>query len=713
MEWRSAHTAKALLMLSLFMSASTSAQEFSWEVRSGTLRGSPAAILPLASGDILFGSDLQAYRLQRDALGWTATLAQDLPSAHAFFVAADGILLAGSYHGVYRSTDQGMTWGWSDLLDLDVRCFLRTSTGAILAGTYHNGVYRSTDEGRTWSWTGATLVWRFVVDLVLHPNGNIYAVNYSGGHTTGLSCSSDDGVTWDTLETEGVAYNPSRSYTFRSMAITPSGKMFLGCDGFILTSVDGRFWSLLNETAVTMPSVGVCRDLSITPEGAVVVASPEGGVYASVDDGVNWAPIIPASYQPTAVLADSNGRIYAATLDGICVTSDRAGEIESTVLAVQGWGGTILNAGHHHLYCGFPNGRLYLTLNDGVTWDRIPSLPEGSSADLVTAADSLVVLGGSIISLSTNGGRTWTTAAPDSVTSYYYPKLITHDRTIVVANSSLHVYCTTDLGGTWTMKALPVSSAEGAMVEYPVGTLVAGDVDRVFRSHDLGDSWDIDSVGTDGYVIRSLAVDPTGSVYGAAETRLVRSPGASSPFVGVPTSGYVAFIHGMVVNQQGDLFIRHGGRYDHISRSTDQGWTWNDVGPGERAVYGMTLDDAQRLYAATDSGVYRTISSTTGVEHLASSTLPRSTALAQNFPNPFNGTTTFSIHVPTRMWLSLVVYDLLGREVTVLRQGEEVAGDVRVQWDAEAFASGVYVARLSLEERGSIRSESRRCILLK
>jgi hypothetical protein len=61
----------------------------------------------------------------------------------------------------------------------------------------------------------------------------------------------------------------------------------------------------------------------------------------------------------------------------------------------------------------------------------------------------------------------------------------------------------------------------------------------------------------------------------------------------------------------------------------------------------------------------------------------------QNYPNPFNPSTTIEYAVPKSGSVSLVVYDLLGRVVAVLVEGERPAGRHRVVWDAAAQASGV------------------------
>jgi hypothetical protein len=75
--------------------------------------------------------------------------------------------------------------------------------------------------------------------------------------------------------------------------------------------------------------------------------------------------------------------------------------------------------------------------------------------------------------------------------------------------------------------------------------------------------------------------------------------------------------------------------------------------------------------------------------------LPLVFALGQNYPNPFNPTTVVSYQLPVASLVQLSVYDLLGREVTVLVHERKAAGSHNEQFDASGLASGVYFYRLT------------------
>jgi sugar lactone lactonase YvrE len=79
-------------------------------------------------------------------------------------------------------------------------------------------------------------------------------------------------------------------------------------------------------------------------------------------------------------------------------------------------------------------------------------------------------------------------------------------------------------------------------------------------------------------------------------------------------------------------------------------------------------------------------------------TIPKVFLLTQNYPNPFNPSTQIEYDLPKAGEVSLVVFDILGREVTTLANGYHEAGVYTARWDASAEASGVYIARVRVSE---------------
>ncbi|MCK9409391.1 MAG: T9SS type A sorting domain-containing protein [Bacteroidetes bacterium] len=89
--------------------------------------------------------------------------------------------------------------------------------------------------------------------------------------------------------------------------------------------------------------------------------------------------------------------------------------------------------------------------------------------------------------------------------------------------------------------------------------------------------------------------------------------------------------------------------------------------------------------------------------------LPGTFQLHQNFPNPFNPTTTIRYALPYSVHVKLTIHDILGREVAVLVNDRQSAGWNDVLWNANGMASGIYFYRL---QAGSY-SESKKLLMVK
>ena len=79
-------------------------------------------------------------------------------------------------------------------------------------------------------------------------------------------------------------------------------------------------------------------------------------------------------------------------------------------------------------------------------------------------------------------------------------------------------------------------------------------------------------------------------------------------------------------------------------------------------------------------------------------TLPATVALDQNFPNPFNPSTSIQFSVPRASNVQLNVFDMLGRQVATLQNGMMQAGTHSVRFDASRFSSGLYLYTLQVGE---------------
>ncbi len=83
-----------------------------------------------------------------------------------------------------------------------------------------------------------------------------------------------------------------------------------------------------------------------------------------------------------------------------------------------------------------------------------------------------------------------------------------------------------------------------------------------------------------------------------------------------------------------------------------------------------------------------------GDDNSGNSIMPDKYDLFQNYPNPFNPTTTIKYSIPSESLVKIKIYDILGREVTVLVNEEKSAGNYTIQFNGNNFASGVYLYRI-------------------
>ncbi len=107
--------------------------------------------------------------------------------------------------------------------------------------------------------------------------------------------------------------------------------------------------------------------------------------------------------------------------------------------------------------------------------------------------------------------------------------------------------------------------------------------------------------------------------------------------------------------------------------------------------------------ASFKNGFFKTISKfnqLTTSENESTETLPGSVSLHQNFPNPFNPSTTISIELTEQELIELSIYNVNGRKITTLAEGTYQIGNHEFRWDGKNrsgsnSSSGIYFYRLT------------------
>jgi hypothetical protein len=185
-----------------------------------------------------------------------------------------------------------------------------------------------------------------------------------------------------------------------------------------------------------------------------------------------------------------------------------------------------------------------------------------------------------------------------------------------------------------------------------------------------------------------------------------------SSFNAIPGDGEVALHWRTASEQDNDHFeiVRNGEvvtQRPGTNSPTGSAYSWVDRWVINDSTYTYTLI-AVDVSNTRDS--LSTISATPHAlsVHPAQGAFPESPSLSA-FPNPFNPQTRIDYTLHKAGHISLCVFDLLGREVTVLKDGFAQAGNHHVIFDGNGLVSGIYFARL---DAGKF-SQTKKLMLLK
>jgi hypothetical protein len=160
----------------------------------------------------------------------------------------------------------------------------------------------------------------------------------------------------------------------------------------------------------------------------------------------------------------------------------------------------------------------------------------------------------------------------------------------------------------------------------------------------------------------------------------------------------------------------------NVLYTTNGGLNWNEttVPAGGRITKVQFVNNSTGWVVGSNNKVFKTTNAgglLTSV-NTNSGSLPKNFVLFQNNPNPFNPVTKFKFDLPASPlyergdkggFITLRIFDILGREVAVLVNEQYKPGTYEVEWDASYFPSGIYYYKL---ETGDY-SETKKMILVK
>jgi photosystem II stability/assembly factor-like uncharacterized protein len=306
---------------------------------------------------------------------------------------------------------------------------------------------------------------------------------------------------------------------------------------------------------------------------------------------------------------------------------------------------------------------------------------------------------GSILS-TTDGGENW------SETSTSAPYLIDFD--FIDANNGwafgglgaiLH---TTDGGAHWASQNTNQSNDFYAGKFFNADTGVAvGYLGRCIKTTDGGASWSQKStLLTDTFNDISFIDNKQG--WAAGDFVIAHTTNGGDTWIKQKQLDDSLYLEGIFFtdSQNGWASGNSKSGAGIILHTTDGGTNWEQRNFYFNNFYNLkafSFIDANTGWVVGDAGVilHTTNGGVTSVNEITGNEIPQQFVLKQNYPNPFNPSTTIEFSISKQSFVTLKVYDLLGREVTSLVNKELQSGSYKTQFNASNLASGVYLYRLN------------------
>lgn len=182
------------------------------------------------------------------------------------------------------------------------------------------------------------------------------------------------------------------------------------------------------------------------------------------------------------------------------------------------------------------------------------------------------------------------------------------------------------------------------------------------------------------------------------------------------------YIYSIAADDSANIYVSgYDGAYKTIKYSSAGTELWNarftDASVSNDYFPIVRIDQQNNVYVSGSSIVssqnsydYTVIkySQATGIQ-IINSEVPKEFTLAQNYPNPFNPSTKIHFSLPKADNVFLAVYDVTGKEISVIANSYLKAGVYEAEWDASSITSGLYFYRLTA---GNF-SETKKMILIK
>ncbi len=655
-------------------------------------------------------------------------------------------LYAGTNSGIYISLDTGFNWSFKGLTN-DFVTFIFLKDNFLLAATSGNGIFRSNNGGTTWEHADAGLPAAIATSMI--SKGNYIFVSFNDtdpSNQSGVFRSNDNGTTWVRLLSNYLQYN----------ALGVRGDtIYVAADDMYKSGDNGTTWTRLN-----MGTFFLSVNCFILLDSSIYAGVYPGGIYQSQDLGNTWNLSLYLTEAQVPTFATDGKIILAGTnfenYNGELYRSEDKGKTWTITPSFDGKAINVLFQKDSLWFVGTPAWGVYRSADEGKTWiDANRGFTNGIIQALTSFHGILFARTGIGVFQSNDLGVSW-----NSVHWGFSTQALGFINDQLVAASPQGIYLSSDDGKTWSLVNSQMVRVDNlASTQKSIFASVGTGPSDLYRSDDGGKSWTLRLSTT--YGISSLFADDStvlvgteGFYWDLPAGTLHFSPNNGNDWVSSDAGNQVfsvARYHGYLyaaVEKGMNLFV------NHTLRSSDGGFTWSPLGSDPQTPQVRSLWVAENsLFMGTRSGIFRIssddstflpvdsglvgserdiycISSSNGylfigtngngvwhrqisdisiVPEQISNNTPRSFLLAQNYPNPFNPTTTIRYQLPVRGFVTLKIYDRLGREITALVNQEQSAGTYSIKFDALGLSTGVYFYRI---QAGGY-TETKKLILLK
>jgi photosystem II stability/assembly factor-like uncharacterized protein len=511
-------------------------------------------------------------------------------------------------------------------------------------------------------------------------------------------------------------------------------------------------WAQIN----TLSNLGTYPSVSVVDANTYVIAGGTSGtprIYRTTNGGANFTALSTTGislelYCVWAVSANTifvgdggasggsggNAHIYKTTNGGTTWT---------TILSTGGTGGffngivfsrTNPNFGIAQSDPPTPGSVYYLakTTNGGVNWTVTnPPLTGTASAQNSVFCVDQNFFGFGIntspyrVYFTTNGGTNWNlkTLTGAGGTSGFVSSIAFNDNKIYgiagTYGTTTTLSRTTDGGMNWFSQTIPCTIEGYANLKYVPGTstvylIVSNDATtQAFKSVDNGANWDVETFPSTAYHSWHMDLVLSGSNANAVTSSNTGNVSKiNESFMPVKLESFTSNVSGRNITLKWSTLFEennYGFEIERISVGQDNG-IWSKIG----FIKGNGSTSSKSDYYYTDnklnSGKYQyrlkqidyngnneyyTLNSTLEVN------LPGKINLSQNYPNPFNPVTKIDYEIPNNSNISIVMYDMTGKEVKVLVNSNQSAGYYTIQLNANDLSSGIYFYRMIVNSNGN------------